>query len=418
MIRVGVQTYLDRVQHFQRNARVYLLHATVNGVTAGIFGLLFNFYVLGLGFDEALLGQLLSINNSAALIAALPAGYLSDRLGRKKALLRAGLGSMLAVTGMVLWPTTAVLLTMIVLLGLSQSLSSVTMAPFLMENSSETERTYLFSTSFGVYMLAVTFGYWMGGQLPDRFRSVAAIETASVTTYGQSLLLVAALSLLALIPLLFLHSSPREKQTDRLAPFRYARQHPALLGKLITPLMITTLGAGLFVPFMNIFFRETYQSSDATIGSLFATGSLIMALGLLVAPLLADRYGNIKTVILTQALSIPFMAVLGFAPWLWLSAVAYLARLILMNMTIPVYQAFAMEQVKEEARATASALLNMGYSFGYMISPAISGRLQVQFGFNPIFGLAILTYGLAIILYWRFFGKQTLSPVSASSLNP
>ncbi len=409
MIRAVLRTYLHRVQLFQRNARLYLLYIAGSGVAAGILGLLFNFYVLSLGFDEALLGQLLSVNNTAALLAALPAGYLSDRLGRKPALLLAAVGSTAAVAGMVLWQTPTALFALYTLSGLSQSLGSVTLAPFLMENSAETERTYLFSASFGVQMLAVTLGYWAGGQLPGWISGAPAAAAASAAVYAQSLLVVVALGLCGLLPLAFIQAAPGAKQTDRLAPFRYAAQHPALLGKLVAPLMITTLGAGLFVPFMNVFFRQTHHSSDAVIGSLFAAGSFAMGLGLLAAPPLAERYGSINTFILTQALSIPFMALLGFAPWFGVSAAAYLIRLLLMNMTIPVYQAFAMAQVRTEARGVAAALINMGYSFGYAISPALSGQMQVRSGFTPIFGVAILTYVIAIGLYGYFWKKAPLS---------
>lgn len=408
MFRVNLYAYLDRVRLFQRDARLYLFFTAAAGTAGGVFGLLFNFFILEQGLDEAFLGQMLSVNNFAALLAALPAGYLSDRLGRKRALLLAGVGSAVTVFLMILWPVPDVLLMLYGLAGAFQSLSYVTMAPFLMENSGETERTYLFSAGFGVQMLAVTAGYWIGGRLPGWLGDAAV--------YGPSLLFVAAVSLAALLPLLFIRTAAVEKQTDHLSPLRYAGRQRGLLAKLILPLIITTLGAGLFVPFMNVFFRERFNSSDAFIGSLFAMGSLAMALGLLLAPVLADRYGSIKSVIITQTLSIPFMAMLGFAPWLWLSAGAYLARLVLMNMNIPVYQSFAMEQVREEARGTASAVLNIGYSFGYALSPAISGRLQVSTGFGPIFGLAIAAYIAAVGMYWYFFARKAAPPVAPVGL--
>ena len=47
-----------------------------------------------------------------------------------------------------------VLLAMNVVFGISQSLAGVTMSPFLMENSGEKERTYLFSFSSGLQMVA------------------------------------------------------------------------------------------------------------------------------------------------------------------------------------------------------------------------------------------------------------------------
>jgi len=110
-------------------------------------------------------------------------------------------------------------------------------------------------------------------------------------------------------------------------------------------------------------------------------------------------------VVISQALSIPFLALMGFTPWFWVSALAYLVRLMLMNMSNPVYQAFVMEQVDEEARATVASLVSMSWNFGWAFSPSISGWLQVNFGFAPVFILTMLSYVIAIFLYWRFFGR-------------
>ncbi|MBK9052249.1 MAG: hypothetical protein IPL78_15470 [Chloroflexi bacterium] len=115
--------------------------------------------------------------------------------------------------------------------------------------------------------------------------------------------------------------------------------------------------------------------------------------------------GKPRLIFLTQACSIPFMIALGFTPWFWLSAAAYLARIILMNMTVPVYQAFVMEKVDEHARATVASLFSMSMTLGWAVSPTVSGRLQVETGFSTIFIIAISAYLLAIYLYWRSFGR-------------
>ncbi|NLF64302.1 MAG: hypothetical protein GX579_06830 [Chloroflexi bacterium] len=48
---------------------------------------------------------------------------------------------------------------MSVCLGLAQSLAVVTLASFLMENSGEEERTYLFSFSFSLQMMVGMLGF-------------------------------------------------------------------------------------------------------------------------------------------------------------------------------------------------------------------------------------------------------------------
>ncbi|MDD2695232.1 MAG: MFS transporter, partial [Anaerolineales bacterium] len=151
---------------FQPNARFYLLNVIIGGAAMGVYRLLFNFYVLSLGYDEALLGNLITTTSLTALLAALPMGYLVDIIGRKRALVASGALSSVAILVAVLWPGETVFYAMNVCSGLGQSLAAVTNAPFLMENSSEKERTYLFSFSSGLQMAMASVGNWIGGYLP------------------------------------------------------------------------------------------------------------------------------------------------------------------------------------------------------------------------------------------------------------
>jgi MFS family permease len=186
------------------------------------------------------------------------------------------------------------------------------------------------------------------------------------------------------------------------------RQSP-LLTRLILPMLITSIGAGMFMPFMYVFFRQVHHQPDPVIGSLFAWGSLAMGIGLLIAPPLADRYGKIELIVFSQAISIPFLAVLGFSPWFAIGAGAYYIRLALMNMSGPVYQTFVMEKVEPQTRATVASLASMANSFGWAFSPTISGWIQVQYGFGPAFTITILLYTLSTFLYWKFFWPASRS---------
>jgi MFS family permease len=209
-----------------------------------------------------------------------------------------------------------------------------------------------------------------------------------------------------LLPLVFLRRPNMGRQGRSVfAPLSYAAGHPGTLSKLILPMLITSIGAGLIMPFMNVFFRQQYSQPDTTIGTLFAWGSLAMGIGLLIAPPLAERMGKIQLVVVTQALSIPFLILLGFAPWFWLSAAAYYIRVALMNMSGPVYQTFVMEHVEEDARATVASLVSMSWNFGWAFSPMISGWMQVRYGFGMPFVGTILLYCISIYLYWAFFWK-------------
>ena len=409
----SLREYSVKVRLFSLNARLYLLNVIIIGAAMGVFRLLFNFYVLSLGFDEALLGRLITTSSLTALLAALPMGYLADVMGRKKSLLISGALTSSSILVMVLWPTEETLYGMNVVSGIGQSLGAVTMAPFLMENSGEKERTYLFSFSSGLQMAMASVGNWIGGYLPTWIGNSRGVPAISSEAYAGALLIVSLTIAFGLLPLSLLRT-PRLQRSDKsvFAPINYASKNPALLGKLILPLLITSLGAGLIMPFMNVFFRQVHHQPDPVIGSLFAWGSLAMGLGLLLAPPLADRMGKVRFVVVTQSLSIPFLIILGFSPLFWMSAIAYYIRLALMNMSGPVYQTFVMEQVEPSARATVASLASMAWNFGWAFSPTISGYLQVQFGFGPSFLGTITLYIISTIMYYAFFlhGKEHQVP--------
>ncbi|TLN21739.1 MFS transporter, partial [bacterium] len=240
-----LRTYAERVGAFHPNARLYLVSAVISGASMGVFRLLLNFYVLSLGYDEAFLGNLVTASSMTALLVALPMGYLADFLGHKRSLVIGSTFSSLAVLLMVLFPSAPVFVVANVLLGFAQSLAGVTMGPFLMENSSEKERTYLFSFSSGFQTASAFVGNWIGGYLPTWLGSAQAVSATSTQAYGSSLLVIAAGAAMAIVPLFFLRT-PRLSREQRsfFAPIEYFRKQPALLGKLILPMLATSVGAG------------------------------------------------------------------------------------------------------------------------------------------------------------------------------
>lgn len=412
-----LRDYGARVRAFRPNARLFLASLVISAAALGVFRLLFNFFVLSLGYDEALLGRLVTTSSMAALLGALPCGFAGDRLGRKASLLVSGGITGLAMLGMVIWPGAAALYIANVLFGIAQALAGVTMGPFLMENSGEQERTYLFSFNLGLQMVASSLGNWLGGYLPEWLGALGAAAPNSSQAYSWALMAAAGMQAVSVLPLLAMNS-PRLAYFERsaFAPLEFARQRPGLLTRLILPMLVTSIGAGLVMPFMNVFYREQYGQPDQVIGALFAWGSLAMALGLLAAPPLAEQMGKIRFVVVTQGLSIPLLGILGFAPWFWLSASAYYLRLALMNMSSPVYETFVMEHVEASARATVASLVNMAWNFGWAFSPMISGWLQVHYGFGPAFIGVIGLYSLAVWMYWAFFGVgKAARPAAAVS---
>ncbi len=405
-----VKTYLTRLKAFSTNARLLLISGFLSGISGGISRLLFNFYVLSLGYTESTLGNLVTARSFTTLLAALPMGYLVDKIGRKNAFIVSNIISGISMIFMIVIPSIPIFLIMSVLQGFSQALAVVAQGPFLMENSQEAERTYLFSFSSGIGTTATSVGEWLGGYLPGFFAGMLMVSVMDTAAYRGSLWFVVLFSALALIPTLFMKENRDIAISSRsvFAPFTFFKRAPKILTKLILPNLITSIGAGMIMPFMNVFFRNVHHQSDASIGVIFAWGSLAMGLGLLIAPMLAERFGKIQVVVATQALSIPFLAVLGFTPYIELAIIAYYIRLTLMNMSSPIFSTFAMEQVEPKARAMLASLNSMAFNFGWAFSPTISGVLQERHGFKPPFFITLVLYAISTSMYffWFWYKKQ------------
>ena len=179
-----IQEYLSNLRAFKPNARFYLVSVLLTGATMGGYRLLFNFYVLSLGYDEGLLGNLITTSNMTALLVALPMGYLVDLIGRKRSLLLRTLILSMAVVVMAVWPSALIFFVMNIAFGFAMSIGSVVTGPFMMENSEEQERAYLFSFASGIQMAAMSIGNWVGGYLPTWIGGYQQVGPESAQAYA------------------------------------------------------------------------------------------------------------------------------------------------------------------------------------------------------------------------------------------
>src|SRR5260221_3853132 len=83
--------YLRQFGRFQLNARLYLINNALSGVTAGILLVLYNLYLLSLGYAADFIGAVLFAATIGAGLAIFPAGVCIDRFSGKAILIGANL---------------------------------------------------------------------------------------------------------------------------------------------------------------------------------------------------------------------------------------------------------------------------------------------------------------------------------------
>lgn len=431
-LRHTTADYRAKIALFSRDVWMVLLYGMGMGLTFGVVMFIFNFYVLSLGpaFDEGFLGTLQSAASFATIAMALPAAWIAQRYSPKWVMVSGGLIGAVAYLGIVLFPTREALVAFRMLAGASMSLGMVAGAPFLMANTSPVERQWAFSFQAGLSTVASFFGNLLAGILPGRMGALIGAGPTDTLAYQATLAAMIILSALSIVPLLFIRSAGRPAATATAleTPWAQLRRYRRLFAMVLLPSLIIGLGAGLMQPFMNVYFRNVYLKPDAAIGVVFALGGLAMAVGQFAGPPLADRYGKIRTVMLTQALSIPFLVTLGLGAWLVpagivepgaffaFAGIAYIFRLALMNLSNPVYQTFVLERVPEQAQALSVSLTNLVFQVGWFVMPQISGQLQVRHGpsgFAYVFAGVTVLYLIAIMVEKLFFGDEAKADETA-----
>src|SRR5919204_4933566 len=203
---------------------------------------------------------------------------------------------------------------------------------------------------------------WFGGQLP---------------AYRAATLIGVVLWFVSLIPALMLREQPRADAatSPRVAIGLRHIRHPGLVARLATTGALLSVGYAAALPFMNVFFHEHLHADESEIGATFATASLFVAIGSLFAPLISNRLGKVRGVTLARLAAVPVVLSLGLTPessgdvsiGLTAAGLAIALRAMLMTISLPIAEAFAMEVLDATERATliglesaASSLLRAG----------------------------------------------------------
>jgi MFS family permease len=396
-----IRDYAAAIRGFSTNARLYLGTSLLVGFGSGLLYLFFNLYVLSLGYDQAFVGLLASLPALVTAAAAVPTGLLLPRLGFRRALTIGLAVSAIAQLAWILYPTRPVLVAAAIVSGLGTVLLSVVSSPLLVTVSNEKTRTHLFGVQFALNTFATVVASFLGGHLT---RYLGAGTGGTSAGYRGVLLVAMAVTLAAFLPIARLRGMAPLAAAERPARGHWRPYRP-LLTKLLAVQLVASLGAGMTMPFLNVFFRLRFGVSDALLGSVFAVSSLLTGCAGILAPWAAGRLGKVRAIVLSQALSIPLLLAMGLVPVFGASAGSFLVRTALMNMSSPVFAAYSMGIVPTRVRPLAASLLMLAWNAGWAISAWISGRVQLAAGFTPLFVITASLYTVSIVMTYAFFRR-------------
>lgn len=375
------------------------------GIQLGAFTLLFNLYLLALGHREDLVGVVAGVSTLAISVAALATGRFAGRWGLGRALM-AGLAlTSLAACAQALAVHPAPIILFGVLVGFGNAVPQALQMPLIAERVPPEDRPEAAALVSAVQALSITAGTLIGGVLPEL---LAQAGFSLVARTRAALLVAVAVGALGLLPLRGLErgtSSPQQR--TGMAPGTSAEGTPPRVRRLIWQYVgataLISVGAGAFLPFVNVYLARL-GASPGRIGALLAfTGVLGSLLGLL-GPALARRVGRERLAVALRAAPVlPGLFLLVF-PVIPLVVLTYATRQIGAGMTWPIEASILNERVPAAARAGAFGLRIAAWYLGWAASSAVSGQLIVGGGYHyPVLILIASTAlgGLVLSLVLR-----------------
>jgi MFS family permease len=362
-----------------------------------------------MGYSEDIIGVYqMSIGASVAILA-IPSGYIIDRFGFKRPMIIASVITVLSVIFQASFFQITIIIIFTFVYGGCASLLMVADNPFMMENSTRSERTHLFSISYAAMMLKGFFGGLLGGYLPGLIAKIMNFNSDDYLNYRYSLYISILFVVASVIPFLFIEEKRKGNSSclSLIDRFRISKiSNKRLFSKLLFPNILVGFGAGLIIPFINVYLEKQVNASTSAIGLIFSMTSVLTGLASFGVPLLTKRFGKINTVVFTQLISLPFLIGITLSNVLPVVAFFVLTRSILMNLSTPAMSNFSMESVEPDEKSLFSGFSGLVWNGTWAVSNIAAGFIMARISYLIPYYMCAVLYFLASVLYLLFFRKS------------
>ncbi len=391
------------------------------------FILVLNIFLRKQGFSDPEIASFNSLRFIGALVFALPLGiYIRGKKLKPFFILAAlivPLTSALIIESVYREIVPLIKLAFL-LWGFGMMLMRVCSLPFIIRNTSSDNSTEALSLSASTWSLATIFSGII----------ISGLDWINNFSLGNWILYFNERSILWIITFLgvssiFFALSISEKEHDSSDIDAnifslYKNYDWKIIIKALSPLIMISIGAGLTIPYVNLFFNSVFNLSSSEFSILGSiTAFLVFTFSLLV-PSIRKKYGYWFTIVVVQALSICCLVIMAlmelyvtYSFALIIALVAYIFRQPLMHMAHPASNELLMNYVGKRNQELISALSSSLWSASWFISAKVFEWLRLlDFRYYEIF---LITAGLYIIgnILFALLIREYESNKGVSSIN-
>ena len=396
-----------QLREFNRNVRLFFLYGISINAGMALFTLLYNLYLLRLGYQEDFIGQVAGMAPLATGLLALPVGMLSDRFGRKPFLLGSSLLLTASHLGLCFADAPGALLVFSFVGGLGSACIWVNHVPFLSDNAHPSRRAEALVIWTALQVVIRMLLSMAGGVMPGAMAWFLGASTEMPEPFRYSLLLGAFFSLAAALPLLAVEgrtthplpaeARPEEADAESDSPWRVYTAIAALSAG-------RGFSMGLTYPFFNVFFEEELQVGPAAIGAIFFLSQLVSLPVTFGAPSLVRRLGATAAILCARCMGGGAVAVMGAVISLPLAVSMFLLVRAGEVIDNPSDQNLSTQVLPRRYWARIQGFRVCGFQIFSFAGSILGGVMILDYGYWAAFGLAGAARIASGIIMAAFFG--------------
>ena len=401
-----LRSYLD----LPRNIHLLFLLEFFLSLIHVAFILILNIYLRKQGFSDPEIASFNSLRFVGALAFALPLGiYIRGRRLKpffKMASLMVPLTSIMIIEA-IHYSMTPLIQLSFILWGIGMMLMRVCSLPFIIRHTTNDNSTEALSLSASTWSLSTMISGLIISGLDLISNIKLSPDLIKLNEYGI-LWIITLIGSLSYVFTIQINEDADFNKGKRPGIFSLHKTYDwSMIFKAISPLILISIGAGLTIPFVNLFFNSVFNFNSSDFSLLSSITAMLVFTFSLLVPTLRKKYGYWMTIVFVQTLAILCLVIMSLTeiyasyPYAVIIAVAaYIFRQPLMHMAHPASNELMMNYVGKNNQELISALSSSLWSASWFISAKLFEWLRLlDFRYYEIFLITAFLYVLGVILY-------------------
>ncbi len=374
------------------------------------FILILNIYLRKQGFSDPEIASFNSLRFVGALAFALPLGiYIRGRRLKpffKIASLMVPLTSIMIIEA-IHYSITPLIQLSFMLWGIGMMLMRVCSLPFIIRHTTNENSSEALSLSASTWSLSTM----VSGLIISGLDWISKIKLSPELIIFDEYAILWTITLIGSLSFIFpqkMNEDSSINRENRPGIFSLHKTYDwSKIFKAISPLILISIGAGLTIPFVNLFFNSIFDFNSSDFSLLSSITAMLVFTFSLLVPTLRKKYGYWMTIVFVQTFAILCLVIMSLTeiyasyPYAMTIAVtAYIFRQPLMHMAHPASNELMMNYVGKNNQELISALSSSLWSASWFISAKLFEWLRLlDFRYYEIFLITALLYVLGVILY-------------------